>query len=245
MLAWPRLLRPFPMPSEPRLAWLFDVDGTLLVTGGASRGAFAGAVRDLLDVEDDLSDIAFAGRTEPLILADILRKHDHTLRDGDEARFWNAVFDRMPAALDAGSGRVLPGVHDLLDRVAAEPGWVVGLLTGNMTEMARIKLAHYGLAGRFAFGAYGEQAPDRDALACAAVARVAETFGVPARRCVIVGDTEHDITCARAAGARVVAVATGGRSREVLERSRPDLMLDDLTDTEPLMAWAKEIAAGH
>ncbi len=244
MLAWPWLPRRPPMRSRTRLAWLFDVDGTLLVTGGASRDAFVAAVRQRLGVEDDLRDIAFAGRTEPLILGDILRKHGQAFHDGDEARFWNTVFDHMPAALAGSPGRVLPGVHALLDHVAREPDWVAGLLTGNMTEMARIKLAHFGLAGRFAFGAYGEQAKDRDALACAAVARVTREYGVPAERCIVVGDTEHDVACARAAGARVVAVATGGRSREELAQTAPDLLLEDLTDPDPLLAWAREVAAG-
>src|SRR6188474_1406503 len=98
------------MTPQPRLAWLFDVDGTLLRTGGASRDAFAGAVRELLGKEDDLADIAFAGRVEPRILGDILAKHDHTFQDGEEARFWNAVFDRMPVELARGRGRVLDGV---------------------------------------------------------------------------------------------------------------------------------------
>lgn len=80
--------------------------------------------------------------------------------------------------------------------------------------MARIKLGHFGIAGRFAFGAYGEQAPDRNALARAAVARVEREHGIAPGRCIVVGDTEHDITCTRAAGARVVAVATGGYRRD-------------------------------
>jgi phosphoglycolate phosphatase len=232
------------MRSEFRLAWLFDVDGTLLVTGGASRGAFAAAARDLLQVEDDLADIAFAGRTEPLILGDILAKHRREFRDGEEARFWSAVLGHMPAALAGGRGRVLDGVPNLLERLGAEPGWVLGLLTGNMTGMAELKLAHYGLAGHFRFGAFGEQAPDRDTLARQAIALVQRDYGIPARRCIVVGDTEHDIACARASGARVVAVATGGRPREALERLTPDLALDDLTRPGELIEWARTIAAG-
>jgi phosphoglycolate phosphatase len=230
------------MPPPARLAWLFDVDGTLLVTGGASRGAFSAAVRDFLNVEDDLADIAFAGRTEPLILADILRKHGRSFHDGDEARFWNAVLDHMPGSLVRSSGRVLPGVPEILSRVRREPGWITGLLTGNMSEMARLKLAHFGLFDQFAFGAFGEQAPDRDALACGVVLRLGSEHGIPAGRCIVVGDTEHDVTCARAAGARVVAVATGSRTRAELEGHAPDLVLDDLTQGDRLVEWARGIA---
>src|SRR5262249_39099042 len=188
--------------SRPlRLAWLFDVDGTLLTTEGAARGAFARAVSQSLGVEDGLGDIAFAGRTEPLILKDILAKHRARFADGDEARFWDRVFDAMRGALRPPRGRLLPGVEPLLDRIAAEPEWVTGLLTGNMTEMARIKLDRFAIRDRFAFGAFGEEAADRNALALLAVERVGRGYGVPPARCIVVGDTEHDIACARAAGA--------------------------------------------
>jgi phosphoglycolate phosphatase len=137
----------------------------------------------------------------------------------------------------------MPGILQLLDRIAAEPGWVMGLLTGNMTQMARIKLGHFGLDGRFAFGGFGEMAADRDALACALVRRVGREHGVPARRCVVVGDTVHDIACARAAGARVVAVATGGTDLGTLAAAAPDLLLDDLQEADAIMRWAGAIAA--
>jgi phosphoglycolate phosphatase-like HAD superfamily hydrolase len=232
------------MARDMRLAWLFDVDGTLLLTGGAAREAFSCAVRDHLGVEDDLGDIGFSGRIEPLILADILAKHGRALDHAEEARFWNSVFAHMRRLLRPGRGRLMPGIPLLLDRIAEQPDWVVGLLTGNMTQMARIKLGHFGLDGRFAFGGFGEMAPDRDALARALVRRVAREHGVPARRCVVVGDTAHDVSCARAAGARAVAVATGTASAAELAACAPDLLLDDLSDPEPVLLWARAVAAG-
>jgi phosphoglycolate phosphatase len=233
------------MASSTRLAWLFDVDGTLLLTEGAAREAFACAVRDHLGVGDDLQDIGFAGRIEPLILRDILRKHGRSLDCAEEARFWDSVFAHMHRLLRPGRGRLMPGILQLLDRIAAEPGWVMGLLTGNMTQMARIKLGHFGLDGRFAFGGFGEMAADRDALACALVRRVGREHGVPAQRCVVVGDTVHDIACARAAGARVIAVATGGTDLGTLAAAAPDLLLDDLQEADAIMRWAGAIAAGE
>jgi phosphoglycolate phosphatase len=233
------------MASSNRLAWLFDVDGTLLLTEGAARGAFACAVRDWLGVEDDLRDIDFAGRVEPLILRDILRKHGRSLDPTEEARFWDSVFGHMRGQLRPGRGRLMPGIPRLLDRIAAEPGWVLGLLTGNMTQMARIKLGHFGLDGRFAFGGFGEMAADRNALARALVRRVGREHGVPARRCVVVGDTVHDVACARAAGARVVAVATGGTDIATLAAAEPDLLLDDLEETDAIMRWAGAVAGGE
>ena len=231
--------------SHPmKLVWLFDVDGTLLMTEGAARDAFALAVSELFPGRDPLGDVAFAGRVEPLILRDILALHGARFDLEEEARFWNSVFSHMRAALGPDRGRLLPGVTSLLDAVDCEAEWVSALLTGNMTQMARIKLARFGIGGRFAFGAFGEEAPDRDALALVAVARARERFGVPPSRCVVVGDTEHDVACARAAGAWAVAVSTGGRSREALEASRPDLLLDDLADPSVLIDWARSLESG-
>lgn len=229
------------MKPAPRLAWIFDVDGTLLLTEGAAREAFSLAVGDRLGVEDDLADIAFAGRTEPLILADILAKHRIALDPEAEARFWDCVFERIRERLRPGRGRVLAGVHRLLDAIAAEPRWVVGLLTGNMTEMARIKLGHYGLWGRFAFGAFGEMAADRDTLARDLAWRIERDYGLPPSRCIVVGDTEHDVACARAAGMRVIAVASGFRRLEELDRAAPDLLLADLADPAAALDWARAL----
>lgn len=226
-----------------RLVWLFDIDGTLLRTDGIARVAFVHAVRDRFGVDDDLTDIEFAGRTEPLIIADILARLGRRFEDGDERRFWESVFGHMRTLFTPAHGRLLPGVPELLDAVDREAGWVPALLTGNMTEMARIKLGRFGLEHRFAFGAFGEEAPDRNALARVAVSRVAERYGLPPQRCVVVGDTERDVACARAAGAHVIAVATGTRSRAVLEACGPDLMLDDLSDVARVTAWARSLGA--
>jgi phosphoglycolate phosphatase len=230
------------MPNAPRLVWLFDIDGTLLVTDGAAREAFSFALSESLGVQDDLRDIAFAGRTDPLILRDILGKHGNTFRDGDEARFWATTYARMDALLTPGRGGLLPGVGAFLADVDREPGWIPALLTGNTTEMARIKLRHFGIGERFAFGAFGEEAADRNALAKVAVARAFERYQVPPERCIVLGDTEHDITCARAAGAHVVAVATGVRDRATLAAHTPDLLLDDLSQPEECLAWARTLS---
>jgi phosphoglycolate phosphatase-like HAD superfamily hydrolase len=151
------------------------------------------------------------------------------------------VFSRIRERLTPGRGRVLAGVHALLDALGREPAWVVGLLTGNMTQMARIKLGHFGLWDRFAFGAFGEQAGDRNGLARELAARVLREHGLPPARCVVVGDTEHDIECARAAGMKVIAVASGFRSLEQLAPHRPDLLLGSLEDTARVVEWGRAL----
>src|SRR5262245_66344789 len=118
------------MSRASRLVWLFDVDGTLLMTDGAAREAFAHAVFDRLGVRDDLKGVAFAGRTDPLILADILARHGRTLADGEQERFWESAVARMGALLTPGRGRLLPGVPERLEAVAGEGAWAPAPLTG-------------------------------------------------------------------------------------------------------------------
>jgi phosphoglycolate phosphatase len=224
--------------SRGPVVWLFDVDGTLLLTEGAGRLAIAAAVRDVFGIEDDLTTIAMAGRTDPLIVADVMRAHGLRFEPGMRTRFWNAVFAHMRRLMDPPRGGLLPGARDLVERVREQPGWTPALLTGNVSEMARIKLGAFGIWERFGFGAFGDEAPDRDALAVVAVTRAAERCGASPDRCVVVGDTEHDIACARAAGAKAVAVATGSRTRAQLAQHEPDLLLDDLRESERLFDWA-------
>src|SRR5262249_45726750 len=155
------------------------------------------------------SGIPFAGRTDALILADVLRRHGLELLDGDRERFWGRVSAHMRALMDPPRGSLMPGVPAVLDAIGAEPAWVRALLTGNVAGMASVKLEAFGVLDRFAWGAFGDEAPDRNELARLAVRRAAERHGVAPERCIVVGDTEHDVECARAAGARSVAVATG------------------------------------
>jgi phosphoglycolate phosphatase-like HAD superfamily hydrolase len=225
-----------------RVLLLFDIDGTLLTTGGVARRAFAAAVRDVFGVEDDLGGVEFAGRTEPLIVGDILERRSLRFRDGEEARFWDRLVAHMERQFVPPLGRLLPGVPAVLDAVQAEPGFATGLLTGNLSRVARVKLARFGLGSRFDFGAFGEEAPDRNALAQLAARRARERFGLSPERIVVIGDTHRDVECARAAGAHAVAVATGGQSADELASHAPDLLLADLSDPEPLLAYARAVA---
>jgi phosphoglycolate phosphatase-like HAD superfamily hydrolase len=110
--------------------------------------------------------------------------------------------------------------------------------------MADVKLGHFGVRHRFRFGAFGDEAPDRNALARVAIERAEQRFGLDAARCVVVGDTVHDVACARAAGAWAIAVATGVQSHAELAASAPDLLLDGLTDAQPLLELAAQAREG-
>jgi len=228
------------VPEPASLVWLFDIDGTLLLTKGAGREAIVLALRERFDVDDDLRTIPFAGRTDTLILGDILDRHGLSLDAEERDAFWQLTASHMARLMDPPRGSLLPGVPELLGAVAAEPSWASALLTGNVTPMAHLKLGSFGILGHFAWGTFGEEGPDRDSLARLAVTRAAERHGVTPERCVVVGDTEWDIACARAAGARCVAVATGGRSRAELEQYGADLVVDSLTERERVLGWVRE-----
>jgi phosphoglycolate phosphatase-like HAD superfamily hydrolase len=135
------------MPRS-RVLLLFDIDGTLLVTGGVAREAFSCAVREVFAIADDLAGVEFAGRTEPLIVADILFRRGLAFRDGEEARFWDALVRHMERLFVPPKGRLLAGVTELLATLDRRPDLSRALLTGNLSRVARVKLARFGSARR-------------------------------------------------------------------------------------------------
>ena len=218
-------------------AVLFDIDGTLVSTGGAGRLAFAAE----FGVPELSGAVPFAGRSDRAIALELMRVHGIEPSDANWGRFRTTYLGVLPAALKRRDGYILPGVTDLLDSLAALERPLVGLLTGNVREGAARKLDYYGLGGRFAFGGFGDDTGERCEIAATALAEArrhaagrnghsTELAGV-----MVIGDTEHDISCARSIGAIAVAVPTGGATREVLAAAKPDLLLDDLSDAAPLL----------
>ncbi len=232
-------------PEPASLVWLFDIDGTLLLTQGAGREAISLALREGHGVDDDLRTIPFAGRTDTLILGDILERHGLSLSASERDEFWQLTAAHMARLMDPPRGSLLPGVPEMLEALVAEPAWARALLTGNVTPMAHLKLDSFGILGHFAWGTFGEEGPDRDSLARLAVARAADRHGVTPERCVVVGDTEWDIACARAAGARCVAVATGSRTRVELEAHGADLVVETLIERDRVFDWVREAVAAR
>jgi phosphoglycolate phosphatase-like HAD superfamily hydrolase len=219
---------------------LFDIDGTLVLTGRAGLRAMIGAFEETFGIADAFAGVSSAGRTDSYLVSSALRGAGLPDTPDQHARFRNAYVARLAEEiLLPGSGfkGVMPGVHELLDRTTAEQGVHVGLLTGNYRDAAAIKLSHFALWDYFSWGAFSDDAADRNALVPIARAR-AQAFGVPEKaraRVVVVGDTPFDVECARVAGARSVAVATGGHARHELEQAGADVVLDDLADTERVL----------
>lgn len=217
---------------------LFDIDGTLINSGGAGKAAMEAALRAEFGLSELRDGVPFSGRTDRAIGRDLFRLHG--LVDGDDAwrRFVASYLHHLPDTLRRHPGRVLPGISGALKRLQDRGDIACGLLTGNFREGARIKLDHFGLNDHFSFGGFGDRHLDRDDVARDALRAAAEHLcaAPPCERIVVVGDTPLDVRCARAVGARVVAVATGWHAYEELKAAGPDLLVRDLSDAEPLLA---------
>jgi phosphoglycolate phosphatase-like HAD superfamily hydrolase len=216
---------------------LFDIDGTLLWTDGAGRRAIGRAIGAELGRELPLDDYRFDGKTDLQIVGELFALAGDP--DPQEPQRLHAVCQRYVAhldeELDRAPGRtvLLPGVSRLLDALEREAGVVIGLLTGNVQDGARLKLRAAGVsAERFRVGAFGSDSAIRGELPAVAFARARALFGAspdPARA-VVVGDTPADVACGLGAGARTVAVATGSYGEAELYAAGAHHVFDDLTD---------------
>ena len=152
--------------------------------------------------------------------------------------FFDTYLELLARQLPICEGHVLPGITELLERLESRPHITLGLLTGNLARGAQLKLEHYGLWKYFPFGAFADDHHDRNELGIVARARALEHTGwqfAPSSVDVI-GDTEHDVACGKAIGARTIAVATGSRPREELAKSEPDFLFDDFSQTNDVVA---------
>jgi phosphoglycolate phosphatase-like HAD superfamily hydrolase len=216
---------------------LFDIDGTLLLSGGAGVRGMTRAFEQLFGVADAFATIEVAGRTDTYLLSRALRGAGLSDTAENRQRFRDAYLAVLEEEIHhPGKGRrgVMPGVLPLLDRLREDGAFHVALLTGNYERAAQIKLAHFGLAGFFGWGAFGEDSEDRNELGRLALRRAEErAVPMPARtRAIVVGDTPYDVACARAIGARALAVATGSHSIEQLQQAGADAAVADLSDID-------------
>ena len=221
----------------PKLV-LFDIDGTILLTAGAGRRAIVAALTDEVDYTDAFERVRFDGKTDPQIVAELLEAAGapdprNPARIESVCRRYVGYLARE---LEQPSTRttLMPGVGPLLERLEAEAGLVVGLLTGNVAEGAALKLRSGGIdPTRFRVGAYGSDAAHRPSLPAIAARRAERFFGrVPeGEQVVIIGDTPADIHCGQGIAARAIGVATGGYSYTDLAACGPHAVFDDLSDT--------------
>jgi phosphoglycolate phosphatase-like HAD superfamily hydrolase len=213
---------------------LFDIDGTLISSGRAGVRGMNRSFERLFGVSGALDQVVLAGRTDRAIVTEALTRAEQPVDDDVIVRVRDAYLEDLRHALVEGHATalgVLPGVSALLDELSRE-GVVTGLLTGNFADGAAIKLDHYGLWERFAFGAFGDHHSERRALVPVAVAAAAAAGHGPfaAERIVVIGDTPLDVDCAHAYGARAIAVATGPFSHEALAETGPAMTVGTLEE---------------
>ena len=212
---------------------LFDIDGTLLNSGGAGQRAMELALEKQYGITKPTEGISTAGRTDKAITFDMLTFHGvGDVIESTWESFLATYLEHLPVQLAACDGVVLPGVPELLEQLAARDDVELGLLTGNFREGARIKLEHYDLWHYFDFGGFGDHHPDRDDVARDALRVVHDKFGkdTPPENVWVIGDTAADVKCGRAINAQVIGVHTGIVSRQSLADAKPDWLFDDFSD---------------
>ncbi len=229
---------------------LFDIDATLLTTTRAGIKAMGFAGRELYGPSFDEHAVEYSGRLDPLIIRDLLTIHGYPV-NADAIQGFRDGYRRHLGALleDRSLARPCPGVMDLLGALPKTPGVTLGLLTGNFPETGGMKLRAAGIdPDWFPITAWGNESPHhppaRDHLPPVALARFAARTGqaIDPRRVVIIGDTPHDVSCARAHGLRSLAVATGMFTVDQLAASGADRAVETLVDTRGVIAWLLDVS---
>jgi len=221
---------------ERPIAILFDIDGTLITTGGAGAVSWRLAFEELYGIPADIGMFSDAGMTDPEVgrktFAAVI---GHEPEPRELARVMAMRLKYLPQAVaESKSYRVLDGVEELLPRLVDE-GYLLGLTTGGTDSAAHIKLARANLARWFTFGGYGSDSTDRTELTRKAIERAGMLLGMnlDPQQALVVGDTPLDITAAHGAGAIGVGVASGHFSAEQLEQSGADVVLESLREPLP------------
>ncbi|MGH8023261.1 MAG: HAD family hydrolase [Limisphaerales bacterium] len=219
--------------------FLFDIDGTLVRTGGAGVEAFRRVFATEFNATDGFEKLKFAGRTDTGLVREFFEYHRIPMTRENTGRFFEHYVFLLDHILSQGSPRACEGVLEFLAALEALPQPpLVGLLTGNIRLGAEIKLRHCGLWERFEMGAFADDSADRNLIAVAARERGGRLLGKELRgdQMVVIGDTAHDVRCGRFIGAKVLAVATGGATLDELKEHQPDWAVRSLSSVT-----AKEI----
>jgi phosphoglycolate phosphatase len=230
--------------NDGRRLYLFDIDGTLLDTGGAGLHALRKALPDAFPTftEEDMPELDLAGSTDSGLVMEIFRTCDIHDTPANRDCYFAAYLRHLRSNLaEVGErARLLPGVAALLSALinTGTRPHATGLLTGNIREGAAIKVRHCAIADHFGFGAYGDDHHDRNALGPIVRDRAARYLdaSIDVAGSVVIGDTPKDIRCGKALGARTLAVATGKFTAEELRGFGADAVFETLEDTESVLS---------
>ena len=209
---------------------LFDIDNTLLYTGGAGVAAMNLAFSEMFGIEDGFGRANVSGRTDLYILSEGLRHHG--ISDGVEAHLDGVLqryYGHLRHTLAERDGHLMPGFPELLEVLSEREGVRIALATGNFSEAAWMKVEHYGIREYFAEdGAFGEESLDRSEMIRAGLERFAD--GVSPEDILIIGDTPHDVSSALDNGLGAVGVATGSYTIDQLRDSGAQMVFQDFSD---------------
>jgi phosphoglycolate phosphatase len=220
---------------------LFDIDGTLLLSGRAGLRAMTRAFQQTFGITDAFAGESFGGRTDSYLVSKALIQAGLPDSEDNHHRFRDTYLPLLAEEIQQpGQGHkgLMPGARELLEALEEHDHLHLALLTGNYREAAEIKLQHFEIWDFFEWGAFSDDHSDRNELVPIAKSR-AETYDIPPEaleRVMVIGDTPHDIECARVAGAKAIAVATGGYSMEQLKDAGADEVLPDLSNTERVLS---------
>ena len=212
---------------------LFDIDGTLIRTGGAGVRAFMKAFEEQFSIRDGEDKLNFSGRTDRSLVREFFTIHGIEVSPKNFERFAVSYLFWLEKFLHEHKGSVCAGVTDFFDGLKSLPEPpLTGLLTGNLRRGAELKLRHYNLWHHFSFGGFADDNEDRDQIAAVAHQRGSQRLNrkLHGHEVLVVGDTHLDIRCARAIGAKVLAVATGTVTESELAAHNPDWLCRDLTE---------------
>jgi phosphoglycolate phosphatase-like HAD superfamily hydrolase len=212
---------------------LFDIDGTLIRTGGAGVQAFDRTFEEVFGLKDTAKSLKFSGRTDVSLVREGLKKHGIEPSESNFQKFFATYPLHLEQFLKVLPGAVLPGILPLIQQLyACENRPVIGLLTGNVRRGAELKLGHYGLWDRFETGAFADDNEDRNCIASVAKVRGEEMLGqkLDGSEVVVIGDTPLDIACGNSIGAKVLAVATGIHSRAELLAEHPAWAVETVSE---------------
>ena len=216
---------------------LFDIDGTLIDSGGAGTRAMDTAFEEMFSVRGAFKEISMDGKTDPQIINEGLKLHGIADSNSVAPEFYSIYLRHLQNNIYGGRGHIKKGVKEALEALTSRNSYVMGLLTGNIEEGARIKLECFGLDSYFSLGVFGSDDEDRNRLLPLALNKLYEKTRqrVTFNDCAVIGDTPRDVECSKPYGALAVAVATGTYPFNVLAEAGADVVLDDLSDTEGLL----------
>ena len=211
---------------------LFDIDGTLVHTGGAGTAAFTKTFARQFNLHHGTEKMKFAGRTDVSLVREFFRIHGLAETPGNFEQFFEHYVFWLHHILEQNGGETCRGIREFIRDLQALPNPpVLGLLTGNIRLGAEIKLRHFGLWEIFQFGGFADDHEDRNHIALAALERGRRVLGknLQPQEIVVIGDTPFDVRCGKFIGAKTLAVATGGVKFHELKPHAADWTVEDLT----------------